>query len=80
MVGFAKWNYPHHLNEEQLAQGKATASRPGPFPGGTNGPLQDDIMRQLQANYDKWVNHEKTFCKSLKSCEVFHSLAPGFKL
>lgn len=70
MVGFAKWNYPHHLNEEQLAQGKATAARQGPFPEGTNGPLQDDIMRQLQANHDKWVNHEKTFCKSLKRCEI----------
>lgn len=67
MVGFAKWHYPHHSNEEQH---KTIAARLGPYPKGTNEPLLDDFYRQLWVNRDKWIDNEKTFCKSLKMLRV----------
>lgn len=66
-MGFAKWKFPCRLNKEQEAQWEATAARRGPYPEGTNGQLQADILRQLWANRIKWINHEKTFRKFLNT-------------
>lgn len=71
MVGFAKWNYPHHLNEEQLAQWQFKSGRQGPYPEGTNRPLLDDVNKQIWASRTKWINHEKTFCECLKTVQGF---------
>lgn len=62
MVGFAKWHYPHRLKGDQQ---ETLAARLGPYPEGTNGPLQDDFNRQMWTKRDKWIDHEKTFCKSI---------------
>lgn len=63
MLGFAKWNYPHTLNEGH----KKNMARFGSYPEGTNIPLQTEVSRQMWAMRDKWIKPENTFCKSVQT-------------
>ena len=71
-VAFAAWQYPHHLTPEQKAEKDRNAeeAKKEPHPPGAQGPLIEDFFNNLLAGRKKWINPEKTYCKSASAPSI----------
>lgn len=63
IVGFARWQHPHYLTDEQLAAKKAEQEREKKHPEGMNVPFYNEFYGKLREGRQRWIDHEKTYCE-----------------
>lgn len=70
-VAFSVWQYPHHLTPEQAAEKnrKEEQAKKEPEPPGAQVGLIEDWFRGVWAGRKKYIDPERTYCKS---CRLSH--------
>ena len=65
MVGYAHWEYPYTLTEEQKAEKQALeeAKKNNPPPEGTNIKLMDELFGGLNTRRDSNIDRSKEYRK-----------------
>lgn len=72
-VAFSAWQYPHHLTSEQTAERdmKVEEAKKTPPLQGAQVELIDEWFEQLLGGRKKFIDPQKTFCKSLDHFHIF---------
>lgn len=63
IVGFARWQHPHYLTDEQLAAKKAESEKEKKHPEGMNVALYNEFYGRLRRGRQRWIDHERTYCE-----------------
>ena len=64
LVGFAKWQFPYTLTEEQKMEKEASYTKRVPYPEGTNETLYREFFDHLDTLREKHIDESKDYCRS----------------
>ena len=69
LVGFAKWQFPYTLTEEQKAEKEASYTKRAPYPEGTNETLYKEFFAHIDPLREKYIDESKDYCMSFVAQE-----------